>query len=854
MKNLSILLFLLQLAYLGGWNVLTFTRVISQRKSDQLTPQRSSLLYSLVNNRNSQFNKTNNTKPDIADPSLELNQKDLIELEGAIRQIESADIMIGTAATEFTRAPIVNSPLGIEDMLLPNQTSSKEFFTSMNGLLEKYGFSFINGSLEIIDEDYMTSEKTLTDLIFAPSSADFSISKDIVDPYLTSPNYESPFSATIVDTTLTELSSFTEEEQTSIIQSTGSPFTSSLFELVQVQKGFRGLQEKERRGGLPLTTYEENLKLIKEHVTKKRSLQNLRPTPVKPGIFSSPQRVIEWNKKLQDHIAPHLLLTSSFQPDQGNVLLIHNEGILYDLWKKNLDQTLIPSLLSEKLIDHPSDLTELYRSLSWKDLPSYQQSSDYKYLLSNVTNIIYLLNDLSSYEYKKGSLFQPNFVLQGNDDDLMLFATSQALERFFQAINEEQRQRNQRKEKNLLRSKERSSSQQNRQEEQSSDRIRMTIVSLSSLLYEGGVSVGNKINTVNNLFSWINPTFEGRLRQRTEVIEDQLTYFFKEYRYPYTTLHTGYPLSPDQPLPLEGDVAGSTMPSIDYSFLNEVKEEEKNKKKLSLSPYIASVSSSPISLFYYDRTDVMKRYRTVETPFFVRGNHLIDLLHRNLYYPHHNNTVMQVASSSSPSGTTDLVSQDQWDEEFTKFIGPELLRIPLMHCQSLSELLFFLYYQVREALLSPNLPLVTPIEVIKTYYGLQIRFKPPTSKYDEASSFKQLRQQERQRNDTSNPSKSKYVSPEEERRLELLAKQKEEEEEKGGGRRLEDRKNDKKVSYDGGLDIIVESEPYYRIRIRRCLIQKSTVIKEESERIIVHELKRLLTRLENDYRILKKKE
>eukprot|EP01040_Poterioochromonas_malhamensis_P009700 gene9700-10537_t len=852
MKNLSILLFLLQLAYLGGWNVLTFTRINFQKKSDQLAPKRSSLLYSLVNNRNSQFGKTNNTKPDIADPSLELNQKDLSELEGAISQIESADMMIGTAASEFTRAPVINSPLGIEDMLLPDQTSSKEFFTSMNSLLEKYGFFFINGSLEIIDEDYLTSEKTLTDLIFAPSSADFIIFKDIVDPYSTSPNYESPFSAKIVDTTLTELSSFTEEEQTSIIQSTGSPFTSSLYDLVQIPKGFRGLQEKERRGGLPLTTYEENLRLIKEHVTKKRSLQNLRPTPVKPGIFSSPQRVIEWNKNLQDHIAPHLLLTSSYQPDQGNVLLIHNEGILFDLWKKNLDQTLIPSLISAKLIDHPSDLTEHYRSLSWKDLPSYQQSSDYKYLLNNVTNIIFLLNDLSSYEYKKGSLFQPNLVLQGNDDDLMMFATSQALERLFQAINEEQRQRNQRKEKNLLRSRERSYSQQN-QEEKFSDRIRMTIVSLSSLLCEGGVGIGSRVNTVNNLFSWINPTFEGRLRQRSEVIEDQLTYFFKEYQYPYTTLHTGYPLSPDQPLPLEGSASGLTVPSIDYSFLNEVEEEEKNKKKLSLSPYIAPVSSSPISLFYSDRTDVMNRYRTVETPFFVRSNHLIDLLHRNLYYPHSNNTVMQVASSSSSTGTTDLVSQDQWDEEFTKFIGPELLRIPLIHCQSLSELLFFLYYQVRETLLSPNLPLVTPIEVIKTYYGLQIRFKPPTSKYDDASSFKQLRQQERQRNDTSNPNKSKYVSPEEERRLELLAKQKEEEE-KGGGRPLEDRKNGKKVAYDGGLDIIVESEPYYRIRIKRCLIQKSTVIKEESERIIVHEIKRLLTRLENDYRILKKKE
>ena len=50
--------------------------------------------------------------------------------------------------------------------------------------------------------------------------------------------------------------------------------------------------------------------------------------------------------------------------------------------------------------------------------------------------------------------------------------------------------------------------------------------------------------------------------------------------------------------------------------------------------------------------------------------------------------------------------------------------------------------------------------------------------------------------------------------------------------------------------MIVETVPYRRVRIKRCLMGPTTVVKEESEAILLKALTRGIVTLENDYRIM----
>ena len=55
---------------------------------------------------------------------------------------------------------------------------------------------------------------------------------------------------------------------------------------------------------------------------------------------------------------------------------------------------------------------------------------------------------------------------------------------------------------------------------------------------------------------------------------------------------------------------------------------------------------------------------------------------------------------------------------------------------------------------------------------------------------------------------------------------------------------------EGGLEVIVESKPYRRVRIKRCNMGPDTVVKEESEAILLKNLIRGIEVLETDYKLM----
>jgi acetoin utilization deacetylase AcuC-like enzyme len=148
---------------------------------------------------------------------------------------------------------------------------------------------------------------------------------------------------------------------------------------------------------------------------------------------------------------------------------------------------------------------------------------------------------------------------------------------------------------------------------------------------------------------------------------------------------------------------------------------------------------------------------------------------------------------------------------------------------------------------------VTPIEVERFENGVRVIFKPLGSSYssknDERKSEKKLEAIKEVKKAPDGPKSMAYMSPE---------KEKEEEE------RLEKEKNiqaaveEEKKSVvkksglqklEGGLEMIVESYPYRRIRIKRCLMGAQTIVKEESEPLLLRSVLKGIQVLENDYRI-----
>jgi hypothetical protein len=57
----------------------------------------------------------------------------------------------------------------------------------------------------------------------------------------------------------------------------------------------------------------------------------------------------------------------------------------------------------------------------------------------------------------------------------------------------------------------------------------------------------------------------------------------------------------------------------------------------------------------------------------------------------------------------------------------------------------------------------------------------------------------------------------------------------------------RKYKPEGGLEVIVDSEPYKRVRIRRCNMGPDPVVKEESEALILKALQQAIRNLEAFY-------
>ena len=145
--------------------------------------------------------------------------------------------------------------------------------------------------------------------------------------------------------------------------------------------------------------------------------------------------------------------------------------------------------------------------------------------------------------------------------------------------------------------------------------------------------------------------------------------------------------------------------------------------------------------------------------------------------------------------------------------------------------------------------------------GVRILFRPLGSSYSSKSDERNSEKKEEvmQVKKTASPQVPKiigYLSPEQEKAEEERA-----EREKVKARLLEEdkkmtaaaaavpKKGSSIVKLEGGLEIIIESLPYRRVRIKRCNMGALTVVKEESEALLIRSILKGLQVLENDYRV-----
>jgi hypothetical protein len=178
-----------------------------------------------------------------------------------------------------------------------------------------------------------------------------------------------------------------------------------------------------------------------------------------------------------------------------------------------------------------------------------------------------------------------------------------------------------------------------------------------------------------------------------------------------------------------------------------------------------------------------------------------------------------------------------WDDELLKIEGPELLRLPLSYASGEQAVLRI--QRLATKFLEPGSGLVTPIECEKFSDGVRLLFRPKADAYVSSREEKvAARGSQGDGAATPSPKKTGYVSPEKEAAQEGSTKDKDK------------ASSEKKPRPEGGLEIIVDASPYRRVRVRRCSMAPDTVVKEESEALILRALVDALNVLESDYRII----
>lgn len=207
----------------------------------------------------------------------------------------------------------------------------------------------------------------------------------------------------------------------------------------------------------------------------------------------------------------------------------------------------------------------------------------------------------------------------------------------------------------------------------------------------------------------------------------------------------------------------------------------------------------------------------------VSSNYTVNLLSRNIV--------------DSPGR---IPSDEEWDDEFVKMIGPELERIPLLYA-SPGQLALKLQ-KIGEQFAQPgSAGLITPIKIKKFQNGLRIEFLPKIDTYKSAREEKRLETLKSSAviQQAISKGKSSYISPEQELIIESTENP------------IEPKQDDsKKVpSYEGGLEVLVDSISR-RVRIRRCNMAPQTIVKEESEATLLKAILKVIQITENDYKIM----
>ena len=94
-----------------------------------------------------------------------------------------------------------------------------------------------------------------------------------------------------------------------------------------------------------------------------------------------------------------------------------------------------------------------------------------------------------------------------------------------------------------------------------------------------------------------------------------------------------------------------------------------------------------------------------------------------------------------------------------------------------------------------------------------------------------------------------YLSPEMEKEQEEREEREKREKVEADKKKVEPKKSSALAKLEGGLEIIVESVPYRRVRVKRCNMGPQTIVKVESEALLLKSILKGLQVLENDYRI-----